>query len=199
MTFESSPAQGLLPMELPSMSSAAGSRARTLRSLAKELGLRANAPDYGANTRDLLASYDRTSSSWKTSQLCLVEGLETFSETWPRSGMMRSGIAFQLVPLAHPTDEIAFGSLPTPTASNYGSNQSASSGAVCRPSLTQMARQNKWPTPWATPTARDWRSGKASPETMARNSRPLSEQVGGTLNPTWVEWLMGFPPNWTEV
>jgi hypothetical protein len=48
----------------------------------------------------------------------------------------------------------------------------------------------------ATPTSRDWRSGKASPETMARNARPLSEQVGGQLNPTWVCWLMGWPLDW---
>lgn len=30
---------------------------------------------------------------------------------------------------------------------------------------------------WATPSARDWRSGKASEETHQRNARPLSEQV----------------------
>ncbi len=51
---------------------------------------------------------------------------------------------------------------------------------------------------WATPTARDWRSGKASEATMARNSRPLSEQSGGLLNPEWVEWLMGWPIGHTE-
>ena len=51
----------------------------------------------------------------------------------------------------------------------------------------------------ATPTARDWRSGKASEETHARNSRPLSEQIGGSLNPTWVEWLMGWPLGWTDL
>ena len=31
--------------------------------------------------------------------------------------------------------------------------------------------------PWATPSARDWRSGSASEETHDRNARPLSEQV----------------------
>jgi DNA (cytosine-5)-methyltransferase 1 len=51
----------------------------------------------------------------------------------------------------------------------------------------------------ATPTARDWRSGKASEATMERNSRPLSEQIGGLLNPTWVEWLMGWPIGWTDL
>ena len=52
---------------------------------------------------------------------------------------------------------------------------------------------------FATPTARDWRSGKASQATHDRNSRPLSEQIGGSLNPTWVEWLMGWPIGWTDL
>lgn len=51
----------------------------------------------------------------------------------------------------------------------------------------------------ATPTARDWRSGKASQATHDKNSRPLSEQIGGSLNPTWVEWLMGWPIGWTDL
>jgi hypothetical protein len=51
----------------------------------------------------------------------------------------------------------------------------------------------------ATPTARDWKSGKASDVTMERNSRPLSEQIGGSLNPTCVELLMGWPANWTDL
>jgi hypothetical protein len=44
----------------------------------------------------------------------------------------------------------------------------------------------------ATPIARDRKSGKASQATREKNSRPLSEQIGGSLNPTWVEWLMGY-------
>lgn len=51
----------------------------------------------------------------------------------------------------------------------------------------------------ATPTARDWRSGKASQATHDKNSRPLSEQIGGLLNPEWVEWLMNWPIGWTDL
>jgi hypothetical protein len=51
----------------------------------------------------------------------------------------------------------------------------------------------------ATPTARDWRSDKASQATMERNSRPLSEQIGGSLNPDWVEWLMNWPITWSSI
>ncbi len=54
-----------------------------------------------------------------------------------------------------------------------------------------------------TPSARDWKSSNASPETMERNARPLNELVtsgaGGQLNPTWVEWLMGWPLGWTDL
>jgi hypothetical protein len=27
----------------------------------------------------------------------------------------------------------------------------------------------------------------------------LSETLNGPTNPTWVEWLMGFPMGWTDV
>jgi hypothetical protein len=55
----------------------------------------------------------------------------------------------------------------------------------------------KWEM-FPTPLSRDWKSGKASQATHDKNSRPLSEAVGGQLNPTWVEWLMGFPLGWTD-
>ncbi len=80
---------------------------------------------------------------------------------------------------------------PTPTVcGNYNrKGASASSGDGLATAVTKCA----------TPTARDWKSGKASEETHARNSRPLSEQIGGSLNPTWVEWLMGWPLGWTDL
>lgn len=47
-----------------------------------------------------------------------------------------------------------------------------------------------------------WSSGKASGDTMARNSRPLNEQLtaAGETQPSVLlaiyEWMMGFPPGW---
>jgi hypothetical protein len=226
MTSENSPEQDLLPMELPSMSSVAGSRAKTSQSLEKGLASKVLALVSGRSTGGLLASYDPVSSSWRTSQACLVSGWQPFSETFPRSGLMLSGTVFQLVPSAPLTDATEFGLLPTPVAKEGGYNQGGGSGRVgpIRPTLSMMARRAMWPTPrandaekrgdfandprnglpaaakyWPTPTTRDWRSGCASQETMERNARPLSEVVGGQLNPTWVEWLQGFPLGWTEV
>jgi hypothetical protein len=57
---------------------------------------------------------------------------------------------------------------------------------------------------WPTPTSRDYRSDRASEEWTKRREmdtrgKTLPFAVGGTLNPPWVEWLQGFPMDWTEV
>lgn len=58
---------------------------------------------------------------------------------------------------------------------------------------------------WSTPTVRDANTlkkvmrGKQSSEKGNELIEPLPVQVGGTLNPTWTEWLMGFPLGWTDL
>ena len=94
--------------------------------------------------------------------------------------------------------------LPTPTAVEYGRNKSLGPNAKERHSLSSMARHNLWPTP----AARDYK-GARKPETMAKtgrnpetNSLPDSVEFkgeSGRLNPTWVEWLMGFPLGHTDL
>ena len=81
---------------------------------------------------------------------------------------------------------------PTPTVSGNHNRKGASPESGDGLATAVQERQL-----WATATARDSRSGKASAETHARNARPLSEQVGDLLNPDWVELLMGFPSGWT--
>lgn len=54
-----------------------------------------------------LESSDPDGSYWRTCQPCLDGEWERFSGAWPRSGMMLSGIAYQLPPLApHRRDRI---------------------------------------------------------------------------------------------
>lgn len=93
------------------------------------------------------ASFDHLGSFWKMSRPCdadkKTEAPATsteFSATWPRSGIVQDGIAYQLPPSAPITRGTESGSLPTPTATEYGSNKSASKGAKRRPSLGQLAR-----------------------------------------------------------
>lgn len=53
------------------------------------------------------------------------------------------------------------------------------------------------PSMWPTPAARDWKSGKGRQQNG--HTPQLPEVIGGQLNPTWVDWLMGFPLGWTDL
>jgi hypothetical protein len=58
-------------------------------------------------------------------------------------------------------------------------------------------KQGKVPAMWPTPTTK---ANQGAPSMMSRGvaCRNLREATaGGALNPTWVEWLMGFPLGWT--
>ena len=51
---------------------------------------------------------------------------------------------------------------------------------------------------WTTPTAHNSKEG-GFPSEHQRNTPTLAAQAGGSLNPTWVEWLMGWPLGWTDL
>ena len=53
---------------------------------------------------------------------------------------------------------------------------------------------------WPTPTARDHKDtgGNTNYEKAKKKGR-LAGHTGGSLNPTWVEWLMGYPSGWTDL
>jgi hypothetical protein len=95
---------------------AAASPAQISLSLAREQGSMASSRVFGPSSRGSLASYDPATSSWRTSQLSLLEDSAAFSETWPRSGMTRSGTAYRLEPWAPLTAVTESGSWPTPLA-----------------------------------------------------------------------------------
>ena len=73
---------------------------------AREQDSQENDRDSGTNSRESFASFDPVSSSWRTSQRCLVEGWTPYSEPWPRSGTMRSGRACELPTWAQRIDGI---------------------------------------------------------------------------------------------
>jgi hypothetical protein len=185
-------------------SSAAAFPARTSPSPERARALAASAAAYGRNTPELLAKYDLSTSSWRTSQLCLDGALSEFSETWPRSGLMRSGIAYQLPPLVRLTDETEFGLWPTPVANDDNKSPEAHMAMKQRmkggprntiTSLNVMVKATErgmWPTPHSNMSTGPWRQGR-------EGGPNLQTAAGGSLNPTWVEWLMGFPPGWTDL
>jgi hypothetical protein len=138
-----------------------------------------------------------------------------FSEPWPRSGMMLSGTAYQLPTLAHTIDATASGLLPTPRAiDGRSAGQGTKDETLVRRAKSpfglnlaetvQVQVRGLWPTP----NANDNRDrGNLSSPCVQRRARigkqlMLSQVVSdksGALNPTWVEWLMGFPSGWTDL
>ena len=125
----------------------------------------------GNTWHESFAKYDHVTSSWKTPQCSLLEDLDEFSETWPKLGTMQNGVCSVLEMSEHHTNEIAFG-----------------------------LKRN-----WPTPTSHNAKE-QDSPAESNRNTPSLCNQARGgdmtlpkTLNPVWVEWLMGWPQGWTDL
>jgi hypothetical protein len=100
------------------------------------------------------------------------------------------------------------GNWPTPTCSDAFTDKLKSSqqqeGSMHSVNLSQAVKM--WPTPQASDNRN--RGNMSDPSTRRRIS--IGKQIGlttavkdgpggGSLNPTWVEWLMGWPLGWTDL
>jgi hypothetical protein len=158
----------------------------------------------GPSSLGSFAYYDPYTSLWRTFQASLLEEWATYSETWPRAGTTQNGIASRRQPSVPLTSVTGSSSLPikpthhvpTPTASDHIERKSTST-EVLNYETNKSVSLDRWVRAWPTPTESD---GKGGPESSGRDGGPnLRTEVGGQLNPTFVEWLMGFPKGWTEV
>jgi len=178
------------------------SPARTSAPQARELALTERAAAYGVSTPALLAKYDQPTQSWRTSQLCLEGGLSVFSETWPRSGMTRSGIAYQLPPLVPLTSEIASGLLPTPRKNDSEKRGSFDienlrngfPAAVKRLFIPTLGKnESKGSSRKRYRGSPHFRGAKMSEGLRICEDDPIY------LHPCFAEVVMGFPIGWTEL
>jgi len=190
----------------------------------KARGLTGNGQGCGLKCGELLAKYDRDSSSWRTPQISLIRGVSESLATLPRWGTTVNGVLWALTTPERLTGATGGGALlPTPMASlaaHGGPNQRDRSG---RAGL-QMAAMK-----WSTPTVNDAKNNGTQSQ-MRRNTLALNCAVkmlptplansgtgasqspnkqggmnlqtiigGGQLNPRWVEWLMGWPIGWASL
>jgi hypothetical protein len=197
-------------------SSVAGSRARMSAEQANAPASAENVADYGQSSPVFLASCDRVTHSWRTSQISYLEktgnGLERYLQTWPRSGLMQSGIAYRLPPLVRRISGTAFSYWPTPNTPNGGrSPKEGTSPTGITPDgkkrqiglgyAVKMVERQMWPTPTAmkkTGGAALCKWGGSGARSKLRQV-VTPEELNGALNPEWVEWLMGFPIGWTDL
>jgi len=118
---------------------------------------------------------------------------------------------FRLVPSMPDTEETECGLWPTPITAYDGRTMEAWEEAKVKAEAKRKAGHYKkgCGTPgmmdlqraarlWPTPTCQDAKNNGA-PSQMERNTKPLNAEVGGALNPEWVEWLMGYPVGWTDL
>ena len=188
--------------ELPLTQSAAVSHAKMLASLESALVLMAREVGSGANTRDWFASYDRALSSWRTHQACLVSGWAEFSETWPRSGMIVSGIAYQLSQSVLRMSAIGSGLLPMPRK-NDAEKRGDFDAHNPRHGLPAAVKRAFWPTMGKNEFkgaakkrhrgSVHFRGAKMSEGLRSLETDPIY------LHPSFAEIVMGYPIGWTEL
>jgi hypothetical protein len=152
--------------------------------------------------QELLAKYHQSTSSWKTPQCSLLGDYTEFSETWPRWGSMQDGVSYRRQTLVRHTSETESGLWRTPQAQEgmrgvYKSKE-AMDAHLNRGHQLSLSNQVVHRHLWPTPTAHNAKETNAPSEAL-RNEPSLASRVGGTLNPTWVEWLMGWPLGWTDL
>jgi hypothetical protein len=186
-----------------------------------------SAADYGLKQRELFAKWNPVTSSWKILQPSPAAGSESSSVTWPRWGMMRDGECWELSTPALHTNASGSGLWPTPnsrdwkdTGPSQGNRKSPNLGTAVHArgaatSSTSSPSENTdaqtatqkgllWPTPVSKSDSggRIGLDGGARARDLIRRNhgdQAVSDMTGGKLNPTWVEWLMGWPLGWTDL
>ena len=89
---------------------------------------------------------------------------------------------------------------PTPRANEYKDTlQSVPPSRLKDPGKCNLTQAIAMELMFATPCARDYRTGQRKRYDNPGRANNLNDQIGGQLNPTWVEWLMGFPIGWTDL
>ena len=159
-----------------SLSSQEASPARTSRSQGRGRASKASVPGSGARCSETLARYDRGTSSWRTHQCLLFEDSTECLETFPKSGMTRSGRLYPLPQLEHLTAVTGSGSggriqdkrWPTPRAQEPGRTTEGYGRGLAELVEGKEQRKRRWPTPTCSDS-----NGAVSPE------RFFSYDLGG--------------------
>jgi len=179
-----------------------GFHAKTSQLQEKAQELMENEAECGEKWRGSFTKYSQDSCSWKTHQCSLLGDLEEFSETWPQWGLMRDGECWEQQTLEQTIRGTEYGFVPNGVDNFHTPNTTGLDGG----SNSRRALKKKIEN-WPTPVTRDYKdTGTQESMTRQLNKREspglalmVGAATGGKLNPTWVEWLMGWPLEWTDL
>jgi len=210
------------------MSYLAGFHAKTSQSQGGGQELMGSDQECGEKWRGLLAKFDPDTHSWRTAQCSFLEDLNESLQTFPQWGMTVGGGLYLLPTLVQTTSENESGLWLTPSTVDIPIRSAESMkkrldyrakigrngvGAGC------LSEQVEWSgigppigyitkDSWPTPTSNMYKGSSAAVIRQDGKNRSWDslhyavEQVtdiGGKLNPMWVEWLMGWPLGWTDL
>jgi len=140
----------------------------------------------GQTLPESLARLNRQSYSLRMCQDSFPWVSNPFSGIWLRWGTMRSGVVLPRNPAALHMKESDSFSWPTPRATDgsHGGRVTERKGKNGG-NLIEAVSMSQFPTP----TANRWDGLQSHGVNV----------ISGQLNPTWVEWLMGFAIGWTDL
>lgn len=156
------------------------------------------------------AFYDPVTQSLKMYEAtCPLADLPSLAKL-PPSGTLQNGVLYLRPPWEPITEETESSFWPTPTTQefehhdaiwNHKNRRVAKNGKSTHGMGLADAVQR-----WPTPQANDWKNAvvrhrEKSMQVMFGGALATSDPslIGGRLNPTWVEWLMGFPIGWSAL
>ena len=205
-----------------SMSLAEDSHVRTSVQPERERASQEQSPVCGRTWHALSVRFDLVSCLWKTARSLFPEVLPWSLVILPRWGMMRDGACWERIMSELPIRDIAYGLWPTTVAdgdrtTNYAQGGTSLGFAVRNwPTPTVSGNHNRkgaskhsgdglatavknWPTPTSSMlTVGDMEQARHAGNGKTRPTYQVANQSGGSLNPMWVEWLMGWPVGWTD-
>lgn len=148
-------------------------------------------PDSGDTWLVSLTKYSPASASWKTRQFSLLEGLDEFSEIWPKWGSMQNGECAErtISPLLIKETEFGFW-VGTPTASQ-GVRSDKFRGDNFLPTTSELVKLTPDPPPYSYKKKDPWaeyqgeylRSKNATPQKWPTPIRMDGQMVGTLLDP----------------
>lgn len=153
---------------------------------------------YGRNFRGWSMSLNLVGLSLKTFLVSSTSRLTQFAKTW---SVKTTASGFGILKLrlsALNTEEKESFLWRTPDTNCYRGAQSKERFSLSMKLKRPLSLNDQVAHLLPTPTANNAKNNN-NHSGQNRHSQSLDVIAGGSLNPVWVEALMGFPPNWTEV